>query len=342
MSVIDEVRREREDLARVLKKHTGIRKIVEDLYPDSAHFIYELLQNAEDTGATEAQFTLSKTDLVFEHNGRPFEPRDIYAITDIGEGTKANDDDKIGRFGVGFKAVFAYSETPHIWSPTFAFKITELVLPSELEPKAVPGNWTRFEFPFNNPKKPVTTAYAEVDAGLSQLAETTLLFLTHLGSIRWQNATGELGEVLRFKHSENHFEVLKQSGGKTTASFHFLKFDQPVAGLETQQIAVAYELAFLPNVQVFNPKKPLARQLKITSAAPGRVAVFFPAEKEISGLRFHLHAPLVPELSRASIKETDANQPLFQQLATLTASSLHQICDLGLLTSDFLSVLPND
>lgn len=34
MSVIEAVRREREDLARVLKKHTGIRKIVEDLYPD--------------------------------------------------------------------------------------------------------------------------------------------------------------------------------------------------------------------------------------------------------------------------------------------------------------------
>lgn len=341
MSVIDEVRREREDLARVLKKHSGIRKIVEDLYPDSAHFIYELLQNAEDAGATEAQFLLSKSGLVFEHNGRPFEPRDIYAITDIGEGTKANDEDKIGRFGVGFKAVFAYSETPHIWSPPFAFKITDLVLPSELEQKSIPGNRTRFEFPFNNPKKPVGNAYSEVDAGLSELAETTLLFLSDLESIRWQNATGESGEVLRFKHSENHYEVLKQSGGKTTASSHFLKFDQPIAGLDKQRAAVAYALNFLPNVHAFNPRKPLAKQLKIVPAMPGRVAVSFPAEKETSGLRFHLHAPFVPELSRASIKETDANQPLFQQLATLVAASLHRIRDLGLLTVDFLSALPN-
>lgn len=341
MSVIDEVRREREDLARVLKKHSGIRKIVEDLYPDSAHFIYELLQNAEDAGATEAQFLLSKSGLVFEHNGRPFEPRDIYAITDIGEGTKANDEDKIGRFGVGFKAVFAYSETPHIWSPPFAFKITDLVLPSELEQKSIPGNRTCFEFPFNNPKKPVGNAYSEVDAGLSELAETTLLFLSDLESIRWQNATGESGEVLRFKHSENHYEVLKQSGGKTTASSHFLKFDQPIAGLDKQRAAVAYALNFLPNVHAFNPRKPLAKQLKIVPAMPGRVAVSFPAEKETSGLRFHLHAPFVPELSRASIKETDANQPLFQQLATLVAASLHHIRDLGLLTTDFLSVLPN-
>lgn len=343
MSVIEEVRREREDLARVLKKHTGIRKIVEDLYPDSAHFIYELLQNAEDTSATEAQFTLSKTGLVFEHNGRPFESKDIYAITDIGEGTKANDDDKIGRFGVGFKAVFAYSESPHIWSSSFSFKITDLVLPSELESKAALGSKTRFEFPFNNPKKIASIAYDEVNAGLKELAETTLLFLTHLESIGWQNATGESGEVLRFKHSDNHFEVLKQIGGKTSTSSHFLKFDQSVAvvGLEKQRVAVAFELDFLPNVQSFDSKKTLAKQLKIIPATLGRVAVFFPAEKETSGLRFHLHAPFVPELSRASIKETDANLPLFQQLATLTAASLHHIRDLGLLTADFLSVLPN-
>src|SRR5213593_4632212 len=131
-SIIEEVRREREDLARVLKRHTGIRRIVEDLYPDSAHFIYELLQNAEDTGATEANFILSDTSLIFEHNGRLFAKKDVYGITDIGEGAKAEEDDKIGRFGVGFKAVFAYSETPHIWSPTFSFKITEFVLPSPL------------------------------------------------------------------------------------------------------------------------------------------------------------------------------------------------------------------
>ena len=342
MTIIEEVHRKRENLARVLKDHPGIRSVVEELYPDSAHFIYELLQNAEDTDATVVQFTLSKTALVFEHNGRPFEQEDILAITDIGKSTKTKDDDKIGRFGIGFKAVFAYSESPHIWSPKFSFKITDLVLPIELEPINALDSKTRFEFPFNNPKKKSSIAYDEINAGLKELAETTLLFLSHLESIGWQNATGESGEVLRFRHSENHFEVLKQTGGKTTTSAHFLKFDQPVMGLEKKQrVAVAYALDFLPNMQEFDPKKALTKQLKIISATPGKVAVFFPAEKETSGLRFHLHAPFVPELSRASIKETDANLPLFQQLATLVAVSLHQVRELGLLTTDFLSVLPN-
>jgi len=30
----------------------GIKRLLTELYPDNAHFIYELLQNAEDPGAT--------------------------------------------------------------------------------------------------------------------------------------------------------------------------------------------------------------------------------------------------------------------------------------------------
>lgn len=318
--------------------------IFEDFYPDQAHFVFELLQNAEDAGATEAVFRLTQEGCLFEHDGkRVFTEADVRAITGIHNSTKSKTAEQIGKFGVGFKSVFVYTLTPVIWSGDFAFKISRLILPEHVEHDSNVGMKTRFWLPFNNPDKEPKDAYAEVESGLNELAETTLLFLSHLESIRWQSVTGESGEVLRFKHSDNHFEVLKQIGGKTSTSSHFLKFDQSVAvvGLEKQRVAVAYALDFLPNLQNFDPKKTLAKQLKIIPAKPGRVAVFFPAEKETSGLRFHLHAPFVPELSRASIKETDANLPLFQQLATLTAASLHHIRDLGLLTADFLSVLPN-
>jgi hypothetical protein len=324
----------------VLKRHPGIRKIVEDLYPDSAHFIFELQQNAEDRNASEVHFMLSSSKLRFEHNGETFRPQDIYAITDIGEGTKATDEDKIGRFGVGFKSVFAYSETPHIWSPTFSFKITELVLPSALPASPDLDGRTRFDFPFNNPKKAPPDACKEIETGLNELAETTLLFLRHIKSIKWHIEGGSSGDILRIDHSDHHVEMLKQIDGQTTTSAHFLKFDQIVAGLERQRVATAFALDYLPNVQAYSSDKPLSKQLKIVPVR-GQVAVFFPAAKESSGLRFHLHAPFVPELSRASIKETPANKPLFDQLAALAASSLHPIRDLGLLTTEFLSVLPN-
>ncbi len=340
MTIIEQVRSEREDLARVLKKHLGIRRMVEELYPDSAHFIYELLQNAEDAGATYAKFALSDDSLAFEHNGRSFSAEDISGITDIGDGTKASDMDKIGQFGVGFKAVFAYSETPHIWSPTFSFKISDLVLPFEIPASASLGNLTRFEFPFNNPKKPPADAHDEIARGLGDLSETSLLFLADLKAICWSTSSGLSVEIERIKHSDYHVETFKKTQGQVVARSHFLVFDELVPGLQKQRVAVAFQLSPLPSIEAFDPRKSIAKQLRIEAAEPGRVAISFPAEKEQSGLRFHLHAPFVPELSRASVKDTAANQPLFDQLAARAASALYAIRDEGLLTADFLSVLP--
>jgi hypothetical protein len=219
--------------------------------------------------------------------------------------------------------------------------ITELVLPTAIGQAQDLKSRTRFTFPFNNPKKPADVAFSEVAKGLNDLAETTLLFLTHLKSVTWQVEGDSGGRVLRVQHSENHIEVLKEGGAKVTGRSHFLKFDRPVSGLEKQRVAVAFALDFIPNAPAFSSTKPLAKQLKLVPASVGRVAVFFPAEKEVSGLRFHLHAPFVPELSRASIKETPANFPLFEQLALVVTESLHRIRDLGLLTAEFLEVLPN-
>src|SRR5204863_404471 len=130
----------------------------------------------------------------------------------------------------------------------------------------------------------------------------------NLSCVRWEIDSDTHGEVRRVQHSPHHIEVLEKHGSKTTASSHFLKFDQTVPGLEKQRIAVAFALDFVPGVQFFDPQLPLADQLRIVEAA-GQVAVFFPAEKETSKLRFHLHAPFVPELSRASIKTSPANEP---------------------------------
>ena len=179
------------------------------------------------------------------------------------------------------------------------------------------GNRTRFEFPFNNPEEDAKTdAFAEVEAGLSELAETTLLFLSHLESISWQIGASASGESPADPALRESLRGAQAERRQTTTSSHFLKFDRAGDGLEKQRVAVAFALDFLPNVQaVRSEAAPLAKQLRIVPATPGRVAVFFPAEKETSGLRFHLHAPFVPELSRASIKETPANLPLFEQLA---------------------------
>ena len=343
MSFLNELRdRRRRFLAGLEANREDIKlDIFKDFYPDKAHFIYELLQNAEDTGASEVSFLPSGECLVFEHDGRPFDEDDIRTITGIGVGTKSDNDDKIGRFGIGFKAVFVYTETPRIWSPTFAFEISDFVMPTELAPNPSIGNRTRFEFPFNSPKKTASDAFSEIRAGLEEISEATLLFLSHIEAIHWRVEGGTNASLLRVPHSEHHIETLKESEGKAIECSHFLRFTQAVEGLERQYVAVAFDLQALPNMSNFQTNKPLSEQFRIVPAVPGSVAVFFTATKETSGLRFHLHAPFVPELSRASIKDTPLNIPLFRQLAELSARSLFTIRDLGLLNADFLAALPN-
>ena len=343
MSVIDQIRQDREDLARVLKKHPGIRKTFEDFYPDTAHFIYELFQNAEDVGASEVTFVLYEDALVFEHNGSPFNEADIWGITDFGEGTKASDDDQIGRFGIGFKAVFVYTETPHIWSPNYSFKISDMVLPSALPSNPDLGERTRFKFPFDSMKKPQNEAFSEVQAGLEEISDSTLLFLSKIKKIQWRVDGGREGRLRRTLKSDHHVEIFRKIDGEPIKSSHFLRFTEPVEGLERQFVAVAFELEPLSNDGQMDALASFAERFRIVPAerGQGRVAVYFTAEKETSNLRFHLHAPFVPEVSRASIKDRPANVPLFQQLAALAAKSLCKICDLGLLNRDFLAVLPN-
>jgi len=315
--------------------------IFEDFYPDQAHFVFELLQNAEDAQATEVSFSLCLDGCLFEHNGtRLFSEPDVRSITGIHNSTKEKSADEIGKFGVGFKSVFVYTLAPEIRSGDFAFRISRLVMPEQLDLDGADQAVTRFWFPFNNPKKPKEIAFKEVGEGLRELAETTLLFLSNINAINWKTENGAAGSVLRIEHTDQHVEVLKESGGSTTATAHFLRFSEVVEGLSKQKIAVAFSLELTKEKDPYRSEVSLSKQFKI-KPVKGQVAVFFPAEKETSGLRFHLHAPFVPELSRASIKDTPANAPLFEQLASLSVAALQGLKSLGFLTTEFLGVLPN-
>jgi len=171
---LEELIKNRKELIEVHRKNNftdGIRTLLTDLYPDTAHFIYELLQNAEDMKAETVRFHLCSDTLFFEHNGtkRAFNLSDIDAITNIGHNAQKKDDPtSIGKFGVGFKAVFSYTSTPIIHSGDYHFRIRDYFVPETegITPISVTDDngvqWTKFEFPFNNPKKLPLRAFEEI------------------------------------------------------------------------------------------------------------------------------------------------------------------------------------
>ena len=343
MTFLDELREKRRKFLVGLdaNKDDINLDIFDDFYPDKAHFVLELLQNAEDAEATICRFSLLKDKCLFEHNGRrQFDERDVRAITGIHNSTKSGSSDQIGKFGIGFKSVFIYSRSPRIYSQKFSFRIIKLVMPEAIPSDPYIGNLTKFTLEFDNSSKSKRDAFAEIQAGLERLSPSTLLFLTNIESVIWQIESVPEQRISRIEHTEHHIETQIKRGDRVTTSAHYLRFYRPIEELEKQHAAVAFKLDAVRSASEFDATKSLAEQFCIVPER-GRVAVFFPTEKETSGLRFHLHAPFVPELSRSSVKDTPENTPLFGHLAKLVAGSLHTVRDLGLLNADFLAVLPN-
>ena len=69
----------------------------------------------------ELRIECSPEALVAYHNERGFQPKDLYAMCQVGESSKAAGSGKIGRKGIGFKSVFQITDRPIVLSPPFRF-----------------------------------------------------------------------------------------------------------------------------------------------------------------------------------------------------------------------------
>ncbi len=316
----------------------GLKKLLTELYPDKAHFIYELLQNAEDKNASEVSFDLYEDKLVFSHNGtkRDFTLDDIDAITNIGHSTSADDPTAIGQFGVGFKAVYAYTDTPEIHSGAYDFKIIDMLVPEDDSVvKTAKSGFTQFIFPFNNPKKPPELAVSEIKNGLEELDETALLFLTHINHIKYKlpnNSQGSITieptDVIKFL-----YKIERISGDGTMTVSHWCRFSQecpiymPEKGVTEFPVSIAYRMKLEDS------------DFKMDSSLIGKVCIFFPSDID-SSLHFHINAPFASTVARDNIRNCDENDKLIEALANLTVESLYYLRDKKLLNYSVYETLP--
>ena len=346
-SFIRDLGANRRELVDALKKNdTNLDGLVDHLYPDTGHLVFELLQNAEDKGATSANFELSEMSLSFTHDGRPFSKEDIKRITNYGRSVDYEEKDTIGRFGIGFKSVFGCTETPKIYSDTVAFEIVDRTVPRTI-PRPVSSirlsmQETVIELPFNGKMKTADEARDEIRSGLKRMSAMSILHLTSIKSIRWRADDDSSGQISRIELEDGVVQV-DAKGTPGEGKRWFLRFREPYTEGTSMHLDVVFDLQEreLGQETLRAAGEAVGDHFRIVPSERGSVSVFFPAEKETSNLRFHLHAPFVPELSRASIKEHPKNTSLLERLAMLVARSLPTLRNLGLLDREFLGVLPN-
>ncbi len=143
------------------------------VYTQPGHFLFELLQNAEDTRARTFEVNFAAERITIWHDGLPFDVRDVVGVTSIGQTTKKKQ--QIGFFGVGFKAVYEVTDRPQIYSEVFQFEIIDVSIPRALErPAGVRAEGTTLVLPLKKPFQDIPS----LDPGV-------LLTLTHLREIRW-------------------------------------------------------------------------------------------------------------------------------------------------------------
>ena len=73
----------------------------------------------------------------------------------------------------------------------------------------------------------------------------------------------------------------------------------------------------------------------------GQVFIYFPADNETSGLRFHIHAPFASTVARDSVRDDDGNGELVAGIADLIAHNLPAAREMGLISDGLLAALPN-
>ncbi|MEW9053053.1 MAG: AAA domain-containing protein [Neobacillus sp.] len=331
----------------------GVKTSVVEKYSDQAHFIYELLQNANDARATSARFVLLNDKLIFAHNGtRRFSVSDpanededssngtlgdINAITSIANSNKRESSASIGKFGVGFKSVFQYTSTPHIYDPNIYFKIDRFIVPTKIN-EDFPGRHTDetlFVFPFDHSERGAAEAFEDISEKLRSL-DYPLLFLSDLKDISF-DIPGLLG--LYGKHSDQRRQfadtvaehiTLTQNDGEEFYDNKLWLFSRKDGNGHTYSVGF-----FLDEEDNLTAKQHAA-------------FCFFPT-KEVTGLHFIIHAPFLLTDSREGIKAGEKhNREMVEMLADLAADSLVYLRDIGqdnenpLINDDIFDIIPYD
>jgi hypothetical protein len=334
---------------------TAVLDLLGQLYSERTHFIFELIQNTEDAGASELAFELFENRLELRHDGRPFTEADVRGVCGVGQSGKSADLTAIGKFGIGFKSVYAYTRTPRIHSGDEHFRIENFVRPVAETP--VPGlrAETLFVFPFDHDGVPAEVATREIAAALSALAPRILLFLRNIERLR----TGGPGAAVSVAqpsvtghsvtghsvtghsvtgHSVTGHSVIQRSvaagpgASRRVTVFRdgrpeeWLAWQRPVEGHPGQRVEVAFRL----------------QGGQVTAVGSSPLTVFFPTEKE-TFLGFLIQGPYRTTPARDNVPGDDpSNQALVRQTAALLAGVLPELRDEGLLTADALQALPLD
>ncbi|WP_432874829.1 sacsin N-terminal ATP-binding-like domain-containing protein [Kribbella sp. CA-245084] len=240
------------------------------LSDDRLQGLAELIQNADDTGATAASFAVTRDAsggrVYFTHNGSALRFRDVLALATPWLSSKTNESDSLGRFGIGLMTLRALSDTIEVHcAPLHVSLGSQQVRP--ISPMDLPPDGrTTFVIPLRDHE----FGLEDIRQWLLGWGDTGMLFLRNLARIDLIDPTSEDPE---------YFQLLREAKGA---------LDLPGGEVE-QHTAVARDGR---RWSVFSRAEPVSPDVQRNLKAQGattRLSVAFPVGHGDPG---HLHAGL--------------------------------------------------
>lgn len=227
---IEAIREEFNASQRVMKSlRNATQTLAEDLYSKETHFIFELIQNAEDNEYGESEkpslcFSLTKSNLtntskvtgalVIQNNEVGFHEGNVDAICKVGETTKSKIKGYIGEKGIGFKSVYRITSTPHIFSNGYQFRLPEkdeetglgYIVPQWVDqvPSKIDPTQTTIILPLDKPD----FCYDKVLKMIEDIVPETILFLSKLREVKIAIENGNNLSILKDDQNEPRIELL--------------------------------------------------------------------------------------------------------------------------------------
>lgn len=306
---------------------SSVKTLADDLYAKDFHFIFELIQNAEDNEygpgvVPSLRFVLDTIELggsathalIIENNEKGFEEKHVRAVCQVGQSTKKKTEGYIGEKGIGFKSVFRVTKCPYVFSNGFNFSLPEqdaetglgYIVPvwqSEV-PKTLNPNNTNIVLPLSDTGD---TLKLITDA-LKDIANETILFLTRIKSIRIEI---NLADIYRctIERDDSHLPVIELS--------HTAMVGQETPASETTSTMSQYWFAshnFQRPDDVVSEKRLniLSRQVTVALPLgnskhphPGKLSAYLPVWNA-TGLPFLINADFLLVSSREGLRENES------------------------------------
>ena len=362
------------DYKKINKKSRIDLSSIREQRGDKTHFIYELIQNADDSKSKRLELHLCEKELLVWNDGCKFREEDVLRISSIGFSDK--DLTQIGNFGTGFKAVYNYTDRPEVYSgderfclpdPTGVSKtLADLASSSLIEgidkvppriAELVEEGRTVFRLPFKENLRPEDLMLLKGQLR-KLLKKRSLLFLPHLETIQWYDICDEqTGTYCRYPYgriqSADQVKLKASMSGKDPEFERFLVFSkkfQPRQDVIDELLQMKHDEKRRERIQETAEKpQPIEIAFKLQD---GRITAmdncvlfaYLPTEKE-TRLRFFIQARYQTNPARNDIEKTEQNpwnRWLVEETARFLPEVLEELKEAGLLEPTFFNVLPLD